>query len=94
MWPPLAARKAGKDSIGQSALGSPCWFRTVTAYPLELREESSAPALKGSRPPTGTKVRFWVLLGRNEGMEGVEQYLPRAMSKCHMYDSHLLNLTL
>lgn len=56
-------------------------------------EESSIPELKGSRPSTGLKFKLWVLVARNGGVEGVEQYLPRAMNKCHVHDPHMLDLT-
>lgn len=62
-------------------------------YPLELVEEPLVPELKGSRPSTEVKSRFWVLVARNGGTEGVELYLPHAMNKCHMHDPHTLNLT-
>lgn len=35
-WLPLAAREDGKDSMWQSAVASPCWFKPIVIYLLGL----------------------------------------------------------
>ena len=74
--------------------GSPCWFSPIMVNYLGLGEESLVPELKSSLPSTRAKFKFQVLLARDGGGEGVEQYMPPIINKCHTCDPHMLNMTL
>ena len=61
---------------------------------LGLGEESLVPELKSSLPSTRAKFKFQVLLARDGGGEGVEQYMPPIINKCHTCDPHMRKLRL
>lgn len=83
---------SSSSSIWKIIIGHHVGLEPLMRYPLEFGEESLLP--QGLCTSYQSKTQVQGSISKKWGYGGIGQYLSHIMNKCHMYDPHMLNLTL